>query len=89
MIPRWLPHDKNPADVMTKSDGAHVLPMTRLLASGSFMLQEETQELEARKATKEERGCAPRPRVGFRHGNALSEGAEDGDASSPRSEDWQ
>jgi len=26
-IPRWVPHDKNPADALTKCDGAHCTPL--------------------------------------------------------------
>ena len=44
--PRWVPHDKNPADALTKLDGAHVTPMLKLLRTSRFSIREELEELE-------------------------------------------
>ncbi len=60
--PRWVPHDKNPTDALTKCEGAHVLPMARLLSSGKFRIREEKEELDDRKEVKQELGYVPRPR---------------------------
>ena len=43
--PRWVPHNVNPADALTKVDGAHTEPMLRLLRSNAFRLEEETEVL--------------------------------------------
>ena len=51
--PRWVPHDKNPSDALTKCDGAHFDPMARLLRTSTFCIREEAEELEQRKAVKD------------------------------------
>ena len=60
--PRWVPHDKNPSDALTKCDGAHFDPMARLLRLSTFCIREEAEELEQRKAVKDVLGYVPRPR---------------------------
>ena len=60
--PRWVPHDKNPADALTKVEGAHFAPMAQLLNTSKFSIKEESDELLERKQTKETLGYVPRPR---------------------------
>jgi len=60
--PRWVPHDKNPADALTKVEGAHFAPMAKLLNTSQFSIREESEELLERKQTKETLGYVPRPR---------------------------
>ena len=60
--PRWVPHDKNPADALTKCEGAHFEPMSRLLRTSTFSIREESEELEQRRAVKDVLGYVPRPR---------------------------
>ena len=60
--PRWVPHDINPADALTKVEGAHFAPMARLLNTSKFSIKEESEELSERKQTKETLGYVPRPR---------------------------
>ena len=59
--PRWVPHD-NPADALTKVEGAHFAPMARLLNTSKFSIMEESEELQERKQVKEDLGYVPRPR---------------------------
>ena len=63
---RWLPHDRNPCDPMTKVKGAHTLPLTELLRSHTMRLQDEKEVLDHHADLKEEHGYLPRPRVGLR-----------------------
>ena len=44
--PRWIPHNKNPADGLTKLKGAHMEPMMTLLKTGMYHLNVENAELE-------------------------------------------
>ena len=60
--PRWVPYDKNPADALTKFEGAHFAPLAKLLKSSRFCIKEEADELVERKQTKETLGYVPRPR---------------------------
>ena len=60
--PRWVPHDKNPADALTKCEGAHFEPMSRLPRNSTFSIREESEELEQRRAVKDVLGYVPRPR---------------------------
>lgn len=39
--PRWVPHNRNPADSMTKFAGGHHEPLLRLLQTGTFMIEDE------------------------------------------------
>ena len=43
--PRWIPHNYNPADALTKL-AAHMEPMLKLLSSGCFQIEEEDNVLE-------------------------------------------
>ena len=65
-IPRWLPHDRNPTDALTKFRGAHVEPLFRLLKDGKFHVKPEEVELERKKQAKETLGYVPRPKTGVR-----------------------
>ena len=46
---RWVPHNKNPADGLTKLVGAHMVPLLELISSNSFTLEEEQGILESGK----------------------------------------
>ena len=61
-LPSWVPHDKNPADALAKAEGAHAVPLMRLLSSSSWTIREESAELEERKEIKSTLGYVPRPR---------------------------
>ena len=50
---RWAPHNKNPADAMTKYKGAHVEPLLQLMRKAMYTLRGETDELKERKGQKE------------------------------------
>ena len=63
---RWLPHNKNPADSLTKFKGAHVEPLLRLLATGHLQLSPEAEELQARAKEKEALGYSRRLKVSSR-----------------------
>ena len=60
--PRWVPHDKNPADALTKYSGAHFEPLARLLRTSTFCIRGEVEELEQRRAVNDVLGYVPRPR---------------------------
>ena len=64
-IPRWIPHDKNPTDALTKMDGAHVVPLAALLKSGYWQITPEEEELQMRSEIKAVKGYVPRPRQGY------------------------
>ena len=44
--PRWIPHNENPADALTKVEGAHAQPLLRLLQSNQFQIEEEDDVLQ-------------------------------------------
>ena len=44
--PRWIPHNVNPSDALTKVDGAHVEPMLQVLRSNSFQIEAEDEVLQ-------------------------------------------
>ena len=50
--PRWVPHDQNPADALTRVEGTHFAPMARLLNTSRFSMKEEAEELLERKQTQ-------------------------------------
>jgi hypothetical protein len=60
---RWIPHNENPADALTKMAGAHVAPLWSLLRTGMMTIKEEEISLADRKAEKEEQGYASRHTV--------------------------
>ena len=43
--PRWLPHNHNPADALTKI-ASHSEPLLKLLQTNHFSIEEETTVLE-------------------------------------------
>ena len=43
---RWLPHNRNPADALTKLAGAHMQPMMQLLHSNTIQIEEESEVLQ-------------------------------------------
>ena len=59
---RWVPHNKNPADAMTKFKGAHMEPLLSLLRSGMYTMRGEREELETR-AQQKKTGTVPRNKV--------------------------
>ena len=60
---RWVPHNFNPADAMTKIVGAHLEPLWKLLKTGMFTLRGEREEL-ADRAEQKKVGTVPRHKVG-------------------------
>jgi hypothetical protein len=59
-LPRWIPHDKNPADALTKVHNAHIAPLVALLKDHMWTLTHEETELADRAKEKEEKGYNPR-----------------------------
>ena len=55
-VVRWVPHNFNPADALTKIRGAHLAPMLRLCSSGVYQLTEEAEHLKIRAQEKTELG---------------------------------
>ncbi|CAK8990413.1 Integrase catalytic domain-containing protein, partial [Durusdinium trenchii] len=43
---RWLPHNLNPSDALTKLDGAHTEPLLRMLQSNHLRIEEEADVLQ-------------------------------------------
>lgn len=43
--PRWVPHNKNPADSMTKFAGGHHEPLLRMLQTGLYRIEDEDDVL--------------------------------------------
>ena len=43
--PRWVPHNRNPSDLLTKWKGARAEPMMALLSTARFKVVPETEEL--------------------------------------------
>ena len=68
-VPRWVPHDNNPSDALTKAEGAHAMPLVNLLKTSLFKIRAEAEELEEKKI-KQEYGYVPRPRHQVRTGKA-------------------
>ena len=50
---RWIPHNFNPADGLTKLKGAHMAPLLDLLKTGMYHLKVEEAQLKERAAEKE------------------------------------
>eukprot|EP00435_Cladocopium_sp_Y103_P013823 s2886_g3.t1 len=42
---RWVPHNRNPSDMLTKLQGAHEIPMMQLLRTSTFRIQDEETTL--------------------------------------------
>ena len=59
---RWIPHNLNPADALTKADKAHTDPLIKMLATATFQISPEEDEMERRSQEKEVLGYAPRLR---------------------------
>ena len=53
---RWVPHNFNPTDALTKIKGAHLQPCLDLLSSGMYQLKTESANLAERAAEKEKTG---------------------------------
>ena len=63
---RWIPHNVNPSDGLTKLKGAHMQPLMDLLQSGCYHLKTEEVNLAERAAQKETQGRATRQKVSGR-----------------------
>jgi len=57
---RWIPHNFNPADGLTKLKGAHLAPLMDLLKTGMYHLKTEEAQLKQRADVKAVLGNAPR-----------------------------
>ena len=57
---RWVPHNFNPADALTKLKGAHMAPMMDLLKTGFYHLRTEEAQLKQRATEKSELGHTQR-----------------------------
>ena len=70
--PRWIPHNRNPADSLTKLHGAHVEPMLELLSTNSFCIEEEQSVLQQGRQSEN------RQKIGLKgHGNRIFWGLTD------------
>ena len=45
--PRWVPHNKNPSDALTKLRGCHAKPPMSLLKTSKLLIEDENDVLEA------------------------------------------
>ena len=59
-LARWIPHNLNPADGLTKHIGAHLEPLMELLRSHKLCLFDESQVLQEHSILKEHFGYLPR-----------------------------
>ena len=59
-LPRWVPHNKNPSDAMTKDQGAHSAPLYRSLKDHTWRMTFDEEELRRRALIREEFGYNPR-----------------------------
>ena len=57
---RWIPHNFNPSDGLTKLKGAHLAPLLDLLKSGFYHLKTEDARLQERAEQKEQLGHVQR-----------------------------
>ena len=64
-LPRWIPHDKNPSDALTKDQGSHAVPLHRLLQDHVWRIMFEEEELKLRAEVREKIGYNPRPRQSY------------------------
>lgn len=62
--PRWIPHNENPADALTKVDGAHAQPLLRLLQSNHFQIEEEDDVLQRGRQSESRLKLSNRTSVG-------------------------
>ena len=53
---RWIPHNNNPADGLTKLKGAHMAPLIDLCNTGFYWLKTEEAELKDRAKQKVDQG---------------------------------
>ena len=53
---RWIPHNFNPPDGLTKLKGPHMEPLLKMLKTGMFHLETEDAQLKKRAVEKEETG---------------------------------
>ena len=60
---RWIPHNFNPADSLTKIKGAHVVPLLDLLRTGMYHLRTEEAQLADRAEEKERTGAKTRTKT--------------------------
>ena len=79
--PRWIPHNENPSDALTKVDGAHVQPMLKLLQSNSFRIEEEEQVLQRGRQSENRLKVGARAAVG----TSIFGGCETSNQSFPHS----
>ena len=61
---RWVPHNFNPADGLTKLKGAHLAPLLDLLKTGFYHLKTEETQLKDRATEKAELGRTSRLKQG-------------------------
>ena len=61
---RWVPHNFNPSDGLTKLKGAHLAPLMALLKSGVYHLKTEEANLKDRADEKLESGHKKRLKQG-------------------------
>ena len=60
---RWIPHNFNPSDGLTKIKGAHLAPLFELLKTGFYHLKMEETQLADRAKEKESTGRKARHKV--------------------------
>ena len=72
---RWTPHDKNPADALTKFKGAHLEPLISLIKQGMYRLSPEQESLDERRQEKEAKGYNSRRKTSARTLGTLASGA--------------
>eukprot|EP00973_Karenia_brevis_P010065 1363396-Karenia_brevis.AAC.1 len=53
---RWVHHNYNPADALTKPKGAHLAPLMELLRTGMYGLKTEEAQLASRAEEEEKTG---------------------------------
>lgn len=49
---RWVPHNRNPSDALTKVNGVRAEPLLQLLRTGRYAIQEEDDVLEQGKQSQ-------------------------------------
>ena len=64
---RWIPHNDNPADMLTKLSGAHEEPLLKLLQNHTLRIQAEATVLEGGKQSvyrKKQKGLTAEENTG-------------------------